>query len=88
MLLLELPCILLLFLFVFKFYMISTCRHGLLCMLTRGKNINTIGAMSNPNGLLSQKVCHRLNQGRTLNDILMRAAYWMAYFNLSKLNVA
>jgi len=32
-------------------------------------------AMSNPNGLLSQKVCHYLNQGRTLNDILMRAAH-------------
>jgi len=28
--------------------------------------------MSNPNGLLSQKLCHCLNQGRTLNDI----AYW------------
>jgi len=31
-------------------------------------------AMFNPNGLLSQKSCHYLNQGRTLNDILMRAA--------------
>jgi len=31
-------------------------------------------AMSNPNGLLSQKLCHNLNQGRTLNNILMRAA--------------
>jgi len=43
--------------------------------------------MSNPNGLLSQKVCHYLNQGRTLNDILMRATHWMAYFDLSKLNL-
>ena len=32
-------------------------------------------AMSNPNGLLSQILCHYLNQGRTLNDILMRAAH-------------
>jgi len=45
-------------------------------------------AMSNPNGLLSQKLCHCLHQGRTLNDILMRAAYWMAYFDLNKLNLA
>jgi len=28
--------------------------------------------MSNPNGLLSQKLWHYLNQGRTLNDMLMR----------------
>jgi len=52
---------------------------------------NIIGlnlAMSNANGLLSQKLCHCLNQGRTLNDILMRAAYWMAYFDLSKLYLA
>jgi len=32
-------------------------------------------AMSNPNGLQSQKLCHYLDQGRTLNDILMRAAH-------------
>jgi len=32
-------------------------------------------AMSNPNGLQSQKPCHCLDQSRTLNDILMRAAY-------------
>jgi len=32
-------------------------------------------AMSNPNGLLSQKFCHYLNKGNTLNDILMRAAH-------------
>jgi len=25
--------------------------------------------MSNPNGLLSQKLCQYLDQGRTLNDI-------------------
>jgi len=29
-------------------------------------------AMSNPNGLLRQKLCHYLNQGRKLNDMLMR----------------
>jgi len=32
-------------------------------------------AMSNPNGLLSQKFCHYLNQGRTLNNILMRTTH-------------
>ena len=48
-----------------------------------------IGAtMSNPNGLLTQKLCHCLIQGRTLNDILMRAAHWMAYLDLRKLNLA
>ena len=44
-------------------------------------------AMSNPNGLLSQKVCHYLDQGRTLNHILLRTAYWMADFGLRKLNL-
>ena len=43
--------------------------------------------MSNPNGLLSQNVCHYLNQRRTLNNTLMRAPQWMAYFDLSKLNL-
>jgi len=42
-------------------------------------------AMSNPNSLLRQKVYHYFNQGRTLNDIVMRAARWMAYFDLSRL---
>jgi len=41
--------------------------------------------MSNPNGLLSQNLCHYLNQGRTFYDILMRA---MTYFDLGKLNLA
>ena len=45
-------------------------------------------AMSDPNRLLSEKVCHYLDQGRTLKDILIRAAHWMAYFDLSKLNLA
>jgi len=31
---------------------------------------------------LSQKLCHCLNQGCTLNNILMRATHWMAYFDL------
>jgi len=36
---------------------------------------NTGAAMSNPNGLLGQKLCRYLNQGRILKDILMRAAH-------------
>jgi len=53
--------------------------------------------MSNPNGLLSkigqlwlteQKLSHYLNQGRTLNNILLRAAHWMVYFDLRKLNLS
>jgi len=38
--------------------------------------------MSNPNGLLSQKLYHYLDQRRTLNGMLMRSAHWMAYFDL------
>ena len=37
--------------------------------------INPNTAMSNPNGLLSQKVWNYLHQGRTLNDIFLRAAH-------------
>jgi len=44
-------------------------------------------AMSNPTGLRSQKLYYYLNQVHTLNDILMRAARCMAYFDLSKLNL-
>jgi len=44
--------------------------------------------MSNPYGLLSQNVCHYSDQGRTLNDILLRDAHCMAYFDLSKENLA
>ena len=43
-------------------------------------------AMSNPNGLLSQTLCHCLGQSRTLNNMLLRAAHWMAYFDRNKLN--
>jgi len=32
--------------------------------------------MSNPNGLLSQNLCHYLNQGRTLEGLLMRVTLW------------
>jgi len=32
-------------------------------------------AMSNPDGLLSQNEHHYRDQGRTLNDILLRAAH-------------
>ena len=45
-------------------------------------------ATSNPNGLLSQKLCHYLDQGHTLNDMLLRAAHGTAYFDPSKLNLA
>jgi len=44
--------------------------------------------MSNTNCLLSQKLCHYLNQGRKLNDISMRAAHLLAYFYLNKPNLA
>jgi len=44
--------------------------------------------MSNPNGLLSQTVRHCLDQGRTMNDILLWAAHWMAYSDFNKQNVA
>jgi len=43
--------------------------------------------MSNPNGLMSQKVCRYLDQGRILKYILMRAAHLMAYFDLT-LNIS
>jgi len=44
--------------------------------------------MSNPNGLRAKNnVC--LNEGRTLNNILMRATHSMTYFDLlSKQNLA
>jgi len=41
-----------------------------------------------PKWLTGQKSCRCLDQGRTLNDILMRAARRMTYFDLSKLNLA
>jgi len=44
-------------------------------------------AMSNRNCLLSQKLCNYLNQGRKLNDILVRAAHGMTDFDLSKLDL-
>jgi len=34
--------------------------------------IDSRAVVSNPNGLLSQNICHCLDQGRTLNDILLR----------------
>jgi len=37
--------------------------------------------MSNRNCLLSQKLYHYVNQGRTLNDILMRAAHSLTLAN-------
>jgi len=44
--------------------------------------------MSNLNGSLSQELCNYLDQGRTLNYMLLRATHGMAYFDLSKLNLA
>jgi len=37
---------------------------------------------------MSQKLCHYLDQGHTLNDMLLRAAHGTAYFDPSKLNLA
>jgi len=48
----------------------------------------TRSALSNPNGLLGQKLCHYLNRGRIMSDTLVRAAHWIACFDLSKLNLA
>jgi len=47
--------------------------------------INSV--MSKRNCLLSQKICRYLYQGRTLNDLLMRAAHLMTYCDLGKLNL-
>ena len=41
-------------------------------------------ATSNRKCLPSQKSCHYLNQGRTLNNILMKAAHWITYFDLKQ----
>jgi len=38
-------------------------------------------------GLLSQKLCHYLDQGRILNDRLMKGRALNGLFDLSKLNV-
>jgi len=51
-------------------------------------SIRSKPVMSNTNCLLSQKLCHYLNQGRKLNDISMRAAHLLAYFYLNKPNLA
>ena len=56
-----------------------------LCMCV---SLRSRPALSNPKCLLRQKLCHYLNQGRKLNDILMRAANLMAYFYLNKLSLA
>ena len=55
--------------------------------LTRNNRL-FISAVSHPNVVLSKKLCHYLNQGRTSSDILMKAAHWMAYFYFSKLYFA
>jgi len=66
----------------------ETIRHVSSQIFIRNGSARSRPAMSNPNGILSQKLCPCLNQGRTMNDILMRTAYWMVYFDLSKLNLA
>jgi len=49
---------------------------GNLSLLITGNLQNlSRAAVSNRNCLPSQKLCHYLNQGRTLNDILMTAAH-------------
>ena len=58
------------------------------CLVIRGLLYSPFPAMSSPNDLLSQTSCHYLNQGHTLYKTLVRAAHWMAYFYLSKLNFA
>jgi len=58
-----------------KFLHLGLLSKGVLTFRSRS-------AMSNPNGLLSQNVSHYLSQGRRVNDILTRAAHWMAYFDL------
>ena len=51
------------------------------------QKINFRTAMSDRNCLLSQNLCNYLNQGRTLNDLLMKVAHWTIYFDLSRLNL-
>ena len=64
---------------------ISGQKQTRLCMCV---SLRSRPALSNPKCLLRQKLCHYLNQGRKLNDILMRAAHLMAYFYLNTLNLA
>jgi len=45
-------------------------------------------AMSKPNDLLGQNVCHCLDQSCTLKAISMRVAHWMTNFDLRKLHLA
>jgi len=52
----------------------ATCERSVSKLKLIKDYLRSNTAMFNPNGLQSQKSCHRLDQGRTLNDILMRAA--------------
>jgi len=42
----------------------------ILLAIKEAHNVLFRAGMSNPNGLLSQELCHYLNQGRTLNGLL------------------
>ena len=53
---------------------VATCERNVSKLKLIKDYLRSNTAMSNPNGLQSQKSCHCLDQGRTLNDILMRAA--------------
>jgi len=67
---------------------ILTAHHIMIKLRKRKPFHVTRPAMSNPDGLLSQMLCHCLTLSSTLNDILMRAAHWTAYIDLGKLNLA
>jgi len=69
---------------------LRTCRSGfLIATIIRQLCPMKIFAFSSVfnSCLLSQKLCHYLNQGHTWNDILMRVAHWMTYFDFSKLSI-
>ena len=53
---------------------VATCERSFSKLKLIKDYLRSNTAMSKPNGLQSQKSCHCLDQGRTLNDILMRAA--------------
>jgi len=48
---------------------VATCERSFLKLKLIKDYLRSNAAMSNPNGLQSQKSCHCLDQGRTLNDI-------------------
>jgi len=48
---------------------VATCEKSFSKLKLIKDYLRSNTAMSNPNGLQSQKSCHCLDQGRTLNDI-------------------